>query len=265
VNGIYIGNNKILVQTKVGFRMLTHADDLSLTPNLVFNGVFEVPLTKYLISAVKQENIVFDLGANIGYFTLLSGIIVGKRGKVVSYEANKKNYNLLKENIAYNVMGDRIQLYNKAIYSEKKQLKFYSSNKWTGNGSLVPHSEEYFNRFSTDEILEEKIEAEPLEVHLDNFPFINFIKMDIEGGEYHGFLGMKNLLENKKIGEIIFELNYLRMKETWGVCKSLLENYRNDYNLTFYIIDKDGKLINTNLDDLFNQEFVESVVIKCNY
>lgn len=55
------------------------------------------------------------------------------------------------------------------------------------------------------------------------------------------------------------------MKETWKECKNLLKDYQDAYNLSFYIIDNDGILVNTNLDDLFNKEFVESVVIKCKY
>lgn len=58
-----------------------------------------------------------------------------------------KNFNLLKENVAYNVLGDRIILFNKAIFSEKGKLKFYSSNKWTGNNTLISHNEEYFRHF----------------------------------------------------------------------------------------------------------------------
>lgn len=266
MNGIYIGNNRILVQTNVfGMRILTYADDLSLTPDLVFNGVFEIPLTKYLASVVKTGDNVVDLGANIGYFTLLFGILTGKSGKVVSYEANSKNYTLLKENIAFHVLGDRVQIYNKAIYSEVKELIFYSSNKWTGNGSLIQHSDDYFKKFSTDQITEEIVKAEPLDNIIDNFNFIDYIKMDIEGGEYHAFLGMRKLLDNRKIGEIIFELNYLRMKDTWDECKDLLNIYRVNYNLSFYTIDEDGNLKVTNIDELFNQEFVESVVVKCVY
>ncbi|QDP41274.1 FkbM family methyltransferase [Radiobacillus deserti] len=264
MHGIYIGNNRVLIQTRVlGIRMLAYADDLSLTPDLVFNGAFEIPLTQYLASNVNQGDTVIDIGANIGYFTLLFGKLTGTNGKIVAYEANKRNFSLLQENTAYHVLGDRVKLYNKAVYSEETELTFYSSNKWTGNGSLVRHDETYFGKFITDEVTEEKVEAVPVDIHLGDYPFVHFIKMDIEGGEYHGFLGMKSLLENKKVGEIIFELNYLRMKETWSKTKLLLEDYQSQFGLGFYLINEKGELVPTDLTFLFRQEFVESVVIKC--
>lgn len=63
--------------------MLTYADDLSLTPNLVFDGILEAPLTKYFISVIKQGDVIFDLGANIGYNTLLLGYLTEKKGKLL--------------------------------------------------------------------------------------------------------------------------------------------------------------------------------------
>lgn len=62
-------------------------------------------------------------------------------------------------------------------------------------------------------VVKEQVQAEPLDVHMDKK--IDLIKIDIEGGEYDAFLGIKNLLEHKKVCKIVFELNKLRSEETW--------------------------------------------------
>lgn len=98
-----------------------------------------------MIKNVTPGSTVIDAGANIGYFTLLLGQLVGNKGEVISYEANSKNFELLKENVSYHVFGDRADIRNVAVYKKENELTFYSSKRWTGNGSLMEHNDEYFN------------------------------------------------------------------------------------------------------------------------
>jgi len=73
VHGIYIGNNKMLVAPKWGGKLVVPSDDLSITRGLILSGTFELLLTQFFINNVKFGNTVFDIGANIGYFTVLLG------------------------------------------------------------------------------------------------------------------------------------------------------------------------------------------------
>lgn len=261
MNGIYVGNNKMLIQTIIGYRLYCFADDKSLTPDLVFKGIFEVPLTKYMIKNLRDGDTVIDAGANIGYFTALAALKVGTEGKVISYEASKRNFDLLKENVAFLCLGNTVDLRNKAVYKEEKELTFFASHQWNGNGSLLKHNEAYFNHFKTDVILEEKVQGESLNTHIDK-DFIHLIKMDIEGGEFDALVGLEKLLKAKKVGTVIFELNQLRTGNSEAFFE-LLNSYQNNYNLTFGELDTSGDVIPTTLEVLFERDFVESVVMNC--
>ncbi|MED3831563.1 FkbM family methyltransferase [Priestia megaterium] len=261
MHGIYVGNNKMLIHTIAGYRLYSYADDKSLTPDLIFKGVFELPLTNYMIRNLRLGDTVIDAGANIGYFTALAALKVGTEGKVISYEASKRNFDLLKENVAFLCLGNTVDLRNKAVYKEEKELTFFASHQWNGNGSLLKHDEAYFNHFKTDVILEEKIQGEPLNVHIDK-DFIHLIKMDIEGGEFDALVGLENLLKAKKVGKVIFELNKLRAGSPEAFFE-LLNSYQNNYGLTFGELNTSGDVIPTTLEALFERDFVESVVMDC--
>lgn len=263
MNGIYIGNNKMLIKPLFGGKLLAYADDYSLMPDLVFNGVFEPALTNYFIKKIKPGNVVIDVGANLGYYTVLFSYLVGESGLVFSYECNSKNFEILKENININaISNERVKLIKKAVYSCDTHLEFYSTEKFTGNGSLIKYDEQYYKYFHNDSIINEKVECEPLDKY--NFlQHIDLIKIDIEGAELHAFKGMEELLAKNKVGEIIFELNRLRTTDNdWDELHRLLQDYQLKFNLSFCVLNEKGEVIEVDLQTIFNQDFIDAVIIK---
>src|SRR5919204_3156477 len=78
----------------------------------------------------KEGDIVVDVGAHIGPYTIIASKRVGPNGKVVSIEADPDNFDLLNRNIHLNKLSNVIAL-NYAVYSEEKRIKLYLS---TGEG-----------------------------------------------------------------------------------------------------------------------------------
>jgi uncharacterized YccA/Bax inhibitor family protein len=99
MRGTYIGGQRMLVVTVYGGKLIIPSMDLSLSPELIISGSLELPLTKYLIKNIKQGFTVFDIGANLGYFTVLLGMLVGPTGKVFAYEPNPYLNSLLFDNL----------------------------------------------------------------------------------------------------------------------------------------------------------------------
>lgn len=262
MRGTYIGNNKMFVQTIYNRYIFAHADDLSLTPLLVSQGGFEIPLTKYMIEHIKPNNVVIDVGANIGYFTVLLSNLVGKDGKVIAYEASEKNYRLLTENIQINYLQETAELRKKAAHSSEGEITFYACDKFSGNGSTVIHDAKYKELYVFDHIHEETVKTEKLDALKDQFKVIDLIKVDVEGGEYHVFLGMEELLKEKKVKTVIFEMNKLRLQEHVNEFHHLLKTYETDGGYTFHLLNGEGKPVPTSLDAIFEREFIDNVVMK---
>ena len=80
----------MLIRPVWGSHLIVPAADLSITPYLITSGVFEAPLTNFFLRRVKPGDVVFDIGANSGYYTTMLGRLVGPHGKVVAYEPTRR-------------------------------------------------------------------------------------------------------------------------------------------------------------------------------
>jgi len=151
---------------------------------------YEPVETNYAIQNIKKGDIVLDLGAFIGYYTLVFARIVGPEGKVYAFEPNPENFAILKRNVEYNGYKN-VVLINKAVSNKNGKLQFFLSKLNEGAGSLkVMYDKELGSENETKTI---EIESVKLDDYFKTGK-INFIKMDIEGAEYLALLGMQNMI-----------------------------------------------------------------------
>ena len=127
----------------MGYGFIVPGDDLTASMPLILNGNYEIELTQYLINNVKNGMTCFDVGANIGYFTVLLGLLIGESGKVYSFEANKKLIPFIRENILIHYLGHRCKILEKAVYKENSRLNFKVCEKFGLNSSIYDRQEWY--------------------------------------------------------------------------------------------------------------------------
>lgn len=85
-------------------------------------GFWEEDVSTMMIRYLKAGDILFDVGAHIGYFTLLGGAIVTQAGQVHAFEPAKWAFDFLR----YNVRGRRnCTIHQKALFKEQSLLTFY--------------------------------------------------------------------------------------------------------------------------------------------
>ncbi|USB32834.1 FkbM family methyltransferase [Paenibacillus sp. YPG26] len=260
MKGTYIGDQKMLISPAWGGKLVIPSNDLSLAPDLIISGVLESPLTKYFVQNVKHGDLVIDVGANIGYFSVLLGYLVGSQGKVYSFEANKFIYDFLVDNLSINYLHDRTEHFNLAVYSEEKDISFFLSRRYMGNSSIHSHSEEYKKHYK-DNIEEIKIPTVVLDRMFSNVERIDYLKIDIEGGEYHAFKGMECLIKSNKINNLVFELNKSMMQGDWNDFRELLLEL-DLLNKKFYLLSEEGSLIGVKVEELIAKEGYPYVLMK---
>ena len=127
---------------------------------------------------------VYDVGANVGFYTLLASVVTGDNGKVFSFEPVPRNINYLKQHIKINTLAN-VSVIEKAVSDKIQKLNFSLSI----NPSMGHLSEE-------GEIVVETITLN--EFIKQGNPLPDIIKMDIEGAEYDALVGAKELLKIKK-------------------------------------------------------------------
>lgn len=259
MHGTYIGNNKMLIHTLYGVNLVMPSTDRGLMPLLVANGGYEMPLTKYCLDQLKPGNVFVDVGANVGYFTLLAALKVGGNGAVYSFEASPTVFKNLKENVLMNWLDKQVKLINKAAYSHAATMKFHDSIITSGVSSLNI-SPEYLADPSDFEIIE--VEAVRLEDELQAVDTIDMLKLDIEGSEYRALLGMMSLIRQNKIKQIVFEWNKPLLGAEADVFLSLLSQIQMEMKCIYYTLNSDGKPALLDIELLHGVEFYPFVLIR---
>lgn len=263
LRGTYIGNGKSLVCPVWGGKLVLPSEDLSVSPDLIAFGVHEPELTNYFLKNIKKGHTVIDVGAGIGYFTVLAGFLAGPGGRVVAYEAHPGNYGYLRDNVVINDLCSQVSTCNRAVYSSPGTVSFHMAGRFRGNSSIHRHGPEYFKHYS-DSVRRIEVPAEPLDVHLGRIEHINLIKMDIEGGEYHAFLGLKGLLEKRAVDTIVFELNKMMLQKNWPLFYQLLRKIKGVYGAEFFTLSVEGLPDPISLKDLFSLDGYPFVVMRLN-
>lgn len=136
---------------------------------------------------LKPGDICVDVGANVGFFTLLSSALVGPSGKVYAFEPNPQVYKYLEANLALNQAKNVIS-YNIAIGDKDIDARLSVPRKKDDHGYITSD-----NRGLEIPISMKKLDS----MDIENGS-ISLIKLDIEGYEKFALEGAHNLLKNAK-------------------------------------------------------------------
>jgi FkbM family methyltransferase len=157
----------------------------------------------------KRGDIVVDIGAHIGHYTIIASKRVGANGKVVAIEASPSNFEILNRNIKLNQLANIINL-NHVVYSKETKLKLYLPGEESGHT--------IYNTVISDRARNEdkfvEVNANTLDYLLQSKGIkqeqINWIKIDVEGAEFEVLKGAANILSNSKDIAILIEIHNLR-------------------------------------------------------
>jgi FkbM family methyltransferase len=160
----------------------------------------------------KQGDIVVDVGAHMGKYTIIASKRVGANGKVIAIEAHPGNYEMLNRNIKLNGLTNVTTL-NYAVYSKESKIKLFLPDEESG---YTMHHSVMFNYLSSKYPLQGKDNEKFIEVNantLDNLlqkngiPQVNWIKIDVEGAEFEVLKGSADILSISKDISLLIEVH----------------------------------------------------------
>lgn len=237
------------VTTEGGIIYLDRGDVLGLLRNGGIVEEYEIRLFKKYI---RPGDVVVDIGAHIGVFSLLFSKLVGNSGEVISFEPDTKTFSLLSKNIAINNVKN-IRINQLAVSNQNEEISFYLYG--SGQNSIGRLSESMPERGLSENVPIVHIEA----ISLDDFlgdARVDFIKMDIEGAEGSAFLGMKKILSKNNNVKILTEFNVPALRKASKIsAEEFLEQLNNE---GFRVYDIDEK--SAELHEIINiSEFIKRI------
>ena len=217
-----------------GSKMYLHPIGLSV--HLAVNGVHEKIETDYVKNEIKEGDVVVDIGANIGYYTLLFSKLVGKKGKVFAFEPEPVNFQLLKKNVEINGCQNII-LENKIVSNKNGKAKLYISEQGPGKHKIYPTQNDEENLIFVD-----SVKLDDYFKDLDIIKNISFIKIDVEGSELGVIKGMELLLKVIKKLKIQLEFSSFLIQQ-YGAKQEELLKLLEDYGFKIYFVNNENQRI----------------------
>jgi FkbM family methyltransferase len=153
-------------------------------------GTYEPELQTALRDLVPIGAIIYDVGANIGYVSLLLAKAAGPAGHVYAFEALPDNAERWCRNIELNGMSDRMSLYAGAVTQAAGPVRFlvHASGGMGKAAGSAGRSDRYQSEVTVDVISLDEF------VYGQGNPPPQVVKMDIEGGEVLALPGMRRVL-----------------------------------------------------------------------
>jgi FkbM family methyltransferase len=168
---------------------------------LLINGMYENDILCFLRKHVKDNHVFFDIGANIGSIAL--PVIKKKKGiQYHGFEASPLAFAYLQHNFEKNNIS-MFRLHNKLVHkSNHETMQFYQVSDLYGKSSMAPT---YTNKSITVDSVSLDIYCEENKIER-----IDWMKVDVQGFELYVFEGMEDLLQQKRVENILFEF------ESWA-------------------------------------------------
>lgn len=179
-----------------GLKLYIDKEDDTISQQLVQNGKWEEFETEVFKNKVKKRDVVVDVGAHIGYYTLIASKKVGADGSVYAFEPDPRNFLFLEKNVKVNNLKNVI-LINKAVADKTGSAKLYINRTNTGDHSIfnIGHNRKSIN-ISTVSLND---------YFRDIKQKINVIKLDVQGSEIYALKGARKLIERNNRMVIITE------------------------------------------------------------
>jgi|SRR5581483_6146158 FkbM family methyltransferase len=216
--------------------------DWTMTDQLFVLRTWERYETALFRAVVQPGMCVADIGAHIGYYTLLAAQAVGSKGRVLAFEAAPSNFELLQYNLARNRCARIVTAENVAITDRARQLELYLSNHNTGDHRIFPsnaYDDQLFNEGKARTSV--PIRGIALDEYLADHGIarVDVIKMDVQGAEWDALRGMRRTLEQPHI--IMFMEYWPHALALNGADPKALLRWLEDLELQLLLIDRDAE------------------------
>jgi FkbM family methyltransferase len=219
-----------------GGRFVCDLRDL-VQSRIYYFGAWEPNLTAYIRGALRSGDVMVDVGANIGYYSVLASQLVGASGRVVSIEASPRVFALLSEHLALNG-ATNVRAVNAAVSDAEGKLAIYAGPP--DNVGATSSRADWYGGAT----FEAEVPTAPLARLLEasELARVRLLKIDVEGAELPVLLNLlDNLDEFSPEMEIVVEVSPIGLREAGTSFEALVERFA-DRGFTWYVIENDYEL-----------------------
>ncbi len=199
----FLGNATSLCSVLGRYKMFVDSEDVGLSASLLMDGYWEMWATEAMARFIKPGMVVADVGANLGYFTLLMGELVGPTGWVHAFEPNPAVAKLLRRSVNMNIGQRRTTVHEVGLSDHEGEAILCVPHGEPKNATFAARHEGGANVPVQLRRLDSLAELESLD----------FIKIDVEGAEEATWRGMHGILKRGRPLTILLEFTADRYQD----------------------------------------------------
>ena len=250
--GVRDKNKQRIVLTRKGFKLCVNLSDFTWR-DLYFSGDYEPAVTSVVSRLARPGQVWWDVGANIGWFTLLLSDLVSSSGKVIAFEPGSPSFELLQSAVSYNrrqnVLAHRIALaadVGRATFFVPDDIE--QADGGHGRPSLVRQRD-------IASIVELSVETSTIDHFIKNGTPAPFgIKMDVEGFEAAVLRGGKMMFAQSKPAVIVSEVTH--RPDTLATPQELVQLIQDFGYLAFHVETLAAYNAHVPIDGSWSKDFV---------
>ncbi len=230
----YLGDGTALTRVLGRFKMFVDTRDVGLSSHLLTDGYWEMWLTETMTRLLRPGMTVADAGANLGYFTLLMGALVGETGIVHAFEPNPAMARRLRQSLTLNLAGARTTLHQIALGDSEGEVQIHVPDQEPKNATLAHGETE--NTFA---VRLTRLDA------VAELASLDAIKIDVEGYEEAVWRGMSGILDRNDPLIVFIEVGPVRCTDYDGLIQDMLAR-----GFTVSLLGLDGRMRIASLAEL---------------
>lgn len=244
----YLGDHEALCRVLGRYKMYVDTRDIGIASHLMLEGYWEMWVTQAMMRMVRRGSVVADIGANLGYFTMLLADLTGAEGRVLSFEPQPNLARLLRKSIDVNGYTGFTDFHAVALGPKAGTASIEASLDQPGGGRTVAGG------------LFKGGAKVPL-VRFDEVPHaldVEFIKMDVEGFEPEVWKGMTARLARRDLPLTIFmEFTVGRLPDAAGFLDEILS-----HGFSLGIVSHQQGVVPIGREELLNgPQFVDHMLV----
>lgn len=258
----YVGDHTALCRILGRYKMYVDTRDVGIASHLMLEGYWEMWVTAAMMQCIRRGSVVADVGANLGYFTLLMADLTGAEGRVLSFEPNPNLASRVQKSIAVNGFGGFTDFHPVALGGADGEVEMEIDDSMPGGGRAIHDDEKAAKtKKAKTELLETLApvmsssdyyagkpakKAKAAEAPKPTVPMVpvkrfdsidhaldvEFMKIDVEGFEPYVWSGMTRLLERGRPLTIFMEFTVQRFADAQAFLQDILS-----YGFSLEIVD----------------------------
>ena len=230
------GETEALTTLFTGQKIYVDTRDLSVAPSLLIDGFWEPEITHVFRKHINPDSVVFDVGANFGYFGIVAGTeVAGGKGSLHFFEANPDLINYIFKSLSVNGLGQKSQINNCAVSDKSGQEVELSvlEDLWGSSRLNVSADKVKVGGNQIKTLKKIKLKTVRLDDYVKDLKIkhVDVVKMDIEGHEDVAYRGMRKIIRTNPQLELFLEFT----PAAYQAPKAFFEQIKKDFKYLYFI------------------------------